>query len=682
MELLIRLLLLLPILPFIDSACDTTAVEEEDHVLLFKAFSSVSGFSVSALESPNRTCPSPRITSIDLSSRNLSGTISWAFIKNMSFLQSIDLSNNSLKGSVHGGLWSMPKLESINLSMNKLGGSIALTPTSTVSSSIRSLNLSHNRFTNSVNLSGFSNLRVLDLSNNNLGVFPSGLENLSKLLNLSLSKCNISGRASIAQHLEYLDLSKNRINGSFPSDFPNLGSLKFFNISFNNFTGHVGGEELKKFGKSAFVRAGLFNSSKTQPNESKTESLHHQMKPKPKPEHEHRIGNHELKKPNSNSSTHNRKLVLILVLGISGVLIIAAIVACSICVRRRARERQRRTKWAISNPVQHQSRLDKPGPFAFETGSGTWVADIKEPSTAPVVMFEKPLMNLTFTDLISATCHFGRESQLADGKSGPIYRAVLPGELHVAIKVLDKARDLRNDDAVALFEEISRVKHPNILPLSGYCIAGKEKLLLYEFMANGDLHRWLHELPRADPNVEDWTNDTWETHTEDRHVAHSHACSRERLYWHARHRIAVGIARGLAFLHHAGSKPIVHGHLVPTHVLLGDDLEPRIADFLLQTGTCTEADDVYSFGLILFELLTGKPGSGDENVAWTRRLVKDGESVNALDPRLKLGDAESVSEMVESLRVGYLCTAESAVKRPTMQQVVGLLKDIRTRGGC
>ncbi|KAK9153058.1 hypothetical protein Sjap_000538 [Stephania japonica] len=678
--LLIQILLILPILPFIDSACNTGTSEEADHVLLSKAFRSVSGFSDSAFKSPNHTCPNPRITSIDFSSQNLSGTISWAFIKNMSFLQSIDLSNNSLKGSVHGGLWSMPNLESINLSMNKLGGSIALTP-STVSSSIRSLNLSHNRFTNSVNLSGFSNLRVLDLSNNNLGVFPSGLESLSNLLNLTLSKCNISGRASIDQHLEYLDLSKNRINGSFPSDFPNLGSLKFLNISFNNFTGFVGGEELKKFGKSAFVQAGLFNSSKTQTNESKTV---HQMIPKPKHEHEHepRIGNHELKKPSSNSRTNHRRLVLILVLGVSGAFIIAAIVGCSICVRSRARERQRRTKWAISNPVQQPSRLDKPGPFAFETGSGTWVADIKEPSTAPVVMFEKPLMNLTFTDLITATCHFGRESQLADGKSGPIYRAVLPGELHVVIKVLDKARDLRCDDAVALFEELSRAKHPNLLPLSGYCIAGKEKLLLYEFMANGDLHRWLHELPRADPNVEDWTNDTWETQTEGRHVANSHDCLRERFCWHARHRVAVGIARGMAFLHHAGSKPIVHGHLVPTNVLLGDDLEPRIADFLFQTGTSTEADDVYSFGLILFELLTGKPGSGEETVAWTRRLVKDGKPVNALDPRLKLGDAESVSEMVESLRVGYLCTAESAVKRPTMQQVVGLLKDIRTRGGC
>ncbi|CAK7350403.1 unnamed protein product [Dovyalis caffra] len=677
MEVFCRFLLVFSLLVFVESTCNST-----DRELVAKAFSSVSGFNLSWFQHAGSTsyCSHPSITQIKLPSRNLSGSISWKYLKNMSQLRIIDLSSNSLHGQVPAWFWSIKSLSEVNLSKNRLGGSIEFGINGSSSSMMKVLNLSTNRFTNLVKLSGFANLEVLDISHNDLGSLPSGFANLTKLESLNISSCKISGNIRVIsglQSLKYLDVSNNTMNGKFPSDFPPLDGLKFLNVSLNNFYGHVGFDKYNKFGKSAFSRGGslTFNTSKNPTNPINKPHLnqtqpHKQTIKKYPPIYMHA----EKTKPKSKTKT------LVICVSSTSAFLFVSVAFCVFCMRRR-RKIANRNKWAISKPVQFTFKMDKSGPFSFETESGSsWVADIKEPTSAPVIMSSKPLMNLTFKDLIAATSHFGKDSLLAEGRCGPLYRAVLPGDLHVAIKVLENARDLEHDDAVAIFENISRLKHPNLLPLCGYCIAGKEKLVLYEFMFNGDLHRWLHELPTLKTNVEDWSTDTWEN--QNIHGPHI-ASPEEKTNWLTRHRIAVGVARGIAYLHHAGS---THGHLVGSNILLSEHLEPRVADFgLRNVGAkskspgfdnegCGLESDVYCFGVVLIELMTGQQGSV-ENVERIRRLVKEGRGGDALDSRLRLS-GESASEMVECLRVGYLCTAEVPAKRPTMQQVLGLLKDI------
>ncbi|XP_065878248.1 calmodulin-binding receptor kinase CaMRLK [Euphorbia lathyris] len=653
-----RFLLLLSLLLLVDSK--SLCKNSTDQYLISKAFKSVSGFNLSWFQSPLPNCS---ITEIKLPSRNLSGIISWYYLKNISNLHTVDLSGNSIKGQIPGWFWSIQSLRNVNLAKNRIGGSIGFKFNGSFSS-IRVLNLSNNRFSNLGQLSGFSKLEKLDLSHNNLGSTPGQFAKLTKLEFLNISSCKISGniRAISPLHsLKYLDVSNNTMNGTFPTDFPPLDTLSFLNISLNNFTGILPSEKLNKFGKSAFFHGGNFNSTAIK------------TPPKRKPPKHPSIQKHIIKKPKSKNKT-----LIILISSISGFLVLSISGVCFMCIYRRRRKRASRNKWAISRPIQFEMKSS--GPFSFETESGTsWIADIKEPTSATVIMSSKPLMNLTFKDLIVATSYFGKESILSEGRCGPVYRGVLPGEIHVAIKVLENAREIDDEEAVKVFEGLTRLKHQNLLTLCGYCIAGKEKLVLYEFMANGDLHRWLHELPPLKPNVEDWSTDTWEH----QNITGSHISSpEEKANWLTRHRIAVGVARGLAYLHHAG---FTHGHLVSSNIMLSDTLEPRVADFGLRNigprnkniGSDSGFEfDVYCFGVVLVELVTGKQGS-EEVVQWVRKLVREGRGENALDSRLGLG-SDSVSEMVECLRVGYLCTAELPGKRPTMQQVLGLLKDIHS----
>ncbi|KAG8070172.1 hypothetical protein GUJ93_ZPchr0006g40748 [Zizania palustris] len=553
-----------------------------------------------------------------LPSRNLAGAVGWEKLGNLSGLLTVDLSGNSLEGDVGGAFWRAPLLRAVDISGNRLGGALRFEQ----SARLASLDVSGNRFTSVEGVDGLAGLEVLDVSGNMIGATPEGLRRMTRIWRLNLSRNSMAGR--------------------FPDDLPPLNGLVFLDISDNSFSGVVNSTWVTKFGRSAFLRAG-------------NASLMIEDNPPATP---------------SNGGKKHGRTVLVVVVVVSSVVAVSALAFLARCVTCGFNRRKKRGK------------KDKDGkPVAWEEEVA--VGAVKVAATAPVVLLERPLMELTLADLAGATSGFGRESQLSDigGRSGAAYRAVLPGDLHVVVRVVDGAvTGVGEDDdasaAAARFRELARLRHPNILPLLGYCIAGKEKFLLYEYMEKGDLHRWLHELPAGSVDVEEAGVDTWDA-TEDKKSIGD---------WPTRYRIILGIARGLAFMQQgwAGAgRPIVHGRLVPTNILLGDDLEPRISDFIHHDGGKTAESDVYSFGVLVFELVTGQARWDESSTSWARGVVRNRKGLNIVDARLRAEAEEAACgggaerEMVECLQVGFLCTAPLPEKRPSMQQVVGVLKGIR-----
>lgn len=622
--------------------------------------------------------PLRSLARLNLSGNRLRGSIIGAFQEQ---LRAIDLSNNGFSGLNFSSGYAGSALVYLDLSGNELTGEFTIAGRF---QNLRHVNLAHNQLSNAnllVSMGGISGLEYVNLSSTGLhGQIPADFSSrLVGLKVLDLSRNNISGvvpdMSSLGLHL--LDLSVNNLTGEIPVALvKKLTSMDRFNFSYNNLT--VCASEL-----SAEAFATAFAQSRNDcPIAVNPDSI-----------------------VKSRGKHKGMKLVLAVVLSlffsVLGLLCLAA--AC-----RRGRKR------CDELPVVKQvSSFDEPavsGPFSFQTDSTTWVADVKVATSVPVVIFEKPLLSLTFADLLAATSNFDRGTLLAEGRFGPVYRGFLPGGIQVAVKVLVHGSAIGDQDAARELERLGRIKHPNLVPLTGYCVAGVQRIAIYEYMESGNLHNLLHDLPLGVQATEDWSGDTWEDNTGG--VATTEIVTPEgTATWIFRHKIALGAARALAFLHHGCIPQIVHRDVKASSIYFDCAMEPRLSDFGLSMVAGTRADllhhspgyappefsgsenaaataksDVYSFGVVLFELVTGKKPLGDEYpgaqkeaslVSWARAMVKASLAPSIIDPKIR--DTGPERQMEEALRIAYLCTAELPSKRPAMQQIVGLLKDIEPK---
>ncbi|CDP14365.1 unnamed protein product [Coffea canephora] len=278
-----------------------------------------------------------------------------------------------------------------------------------------------------------------------------------------------------------------------------------------------------------------------------------------------------------------------------------------------------------------------------------------------------------YKDLYIATKRFRDREVLGRGGFGKVYRGVLPSsKLEVAVKRVSHDSLQGMKEFVAEIVSIGRLSHRNLVPLLGYCRRKDELLLVYEYMPNGSLDRFLYQQPKCTLN------------------------------WNQRFRVIRGVASGLLYLHEGWEQIVIHRDIKASNVLLDSELNGRLGDFGLarlydhgtdpqtthvvgtlgylapehtRTGKATTRTDVYAFGAFLLEVVCGRrptePHPPTEDailVDWVFSCWNKGQILEAVDRNMGLDYVKEEVELV--MKLGLLCSQSEPTARPTMRQVV------------
>lgn len=291
----------------------------------------------------------------------------------------------------------------------------------------------------------------------------------------------------------------------------------------------------------------------------------------------------------------------------------------------------------------------------------------------------------TLRELEAATNGLIEENVIGEGGYGIVYSGVLTDGTKIAVKNLLNNRGQAEKEFKVEVEAIGRVRHKNLVRLLGYCVEGAYRMLVYEYVDNGNLEQWLHG------DVGDVSPLTWEI----------------------RMNIILGIAKGLAYLHEGLEPKVVHRDVKSSNILLDRHWHPKVSDFGLAkllnsdhsyvstrvmgtfgyvapeyacTGMLNEKSDVYSFGILIMEILSGRNpvdysrAKGEVNlVEWLKTMVGSRKSEEVIDP--KLPEMPPSKALKRILLVALRCVDPDATKRPKMGHVIHMLEadDLLTR---
>ncbi|CAL8990900.1 unnamed protein product [Prunus brigantina] len=466
------------------------------------------------------------------------------------------------------------------------------------------------------------------MQNNNIsGKLPPELGTLPKLQILDLSNNRFSGFVpdSLGQlnSLQYLRLNNNSLSGAFPVSLAKIPELAFLDLSYNNLSGPI-----PKFPARTFNVVGnpLICGS------SSTEGCSGSATPVPL--------SLSLK---SSPGKHNSKTVAI-ALGVSLSCALLIVLSLGIVWYRKKQKSQ-----SILN-----------------------ISDIQEEGLVNL----GNLRNFTFKELQLATDHFSSKNILGAGGFGNVYKGKLGDGTMVAVKRLKDVTGTAGESQFRTeLEMISLAVHRNLLRLIGYCATSNERLLVYPYMSNGSVAARLRGKPALD--------------------------------WNTRKKIAIGAARGLLYLHEQCDPKIIHRDVKAANVLLDDYCEAIVGDFglaklldhadshvttpvrgtvghiapeYLSTGQSSEKTDVFGFGILLIELITGlralefgkTVNQKGAMLEWVKKIQQE-KKVEVLVDR-ELGNIYDRIEVGEMLQVALLCTQYLPAHRPKMSEVVRMLE--------
>ncbi|KAL8136917.1 hypothetical protein V2J09_002918 [Rumex salicifolius] len=609
------------------------------------------------------TCDGSAVVSLDLSGLGVNGTLGY-LLSNFASLKTLDLSGNNIHEAIPYQL--PPNLTNLNLANNNLTGNLPYS--FAVMVALNTLNVSHNSLSQAIGdvFSNNSNLATVDLSFNNFsGELPTSIGYLSNLSLLHVQNNQLTGSINALTSLPLTDLNvaNNNFSGWVPKELLSLPNFLYNGNSFDNGPAPP-------------------PPPYTAPPPGKASSGSH-SKP----------SSHPHESPNSPSADAKRSGLsvgaIIGIILVASLFVMLGILALILCTRKRKKKEVvgRTSLGGVTTNADREMQEQR-------VKSTAVVSDLKPLPAEKLVVdrlmvkngsmkrVKSPITATSYTvaSLQSATNSFSQENIIGEGSLGRVYRAEFPNGKIVAIKKIDNsALSLQEEDNfLEAVSNISRLRHPNVVPLVGYCTEHAQRLLVYEHIANGSLHDILH-----------FSDD-----------------GGQRLSWNARVKVALGTARALEYLHEVCLPSVVHKNFKSANILVDEEFNPHLSDCGLAaltpnterevshqmvgsfgysapefalSGVYTVKSDVYSFGVVMLELLTGRkpldssrPRAEQSLVMWATPQLHDIDALSKMvDPTLNgMYPAKSLSRFADVIA---LCVQSEPEFRPPMSEVVQAL---------